>query len=225
MFRGRMAWTSGAIKDISYLVAGVAADALTHEMVHSRRPLALRDAGLDPRPVRSSIRAWGVTSVLGVPLVLDERVEGIVYLDDLGRFRDFSPATQDLAFAYGKFAASASARVISDLRSSTLETEQRRALAGGQRRRPARRAGPGGCGCRRVHRGPQQAHPPILHAVRRRLHAAREIRSRGSGARLACDLRCAAARGAGGGRGPAVFGRQARASWGPSRYSASAIGT
>lgn len=130
LFRGHAGQSGGRPLDIGGVLAGIPADALTREILAAKRPVEVRDATSDTRPVRSAMRRWNVRSLLGVPLLLDQQVEGIAFLDDLDRRHAFSAAEQDLAFAYAKLAASliASARVTTELRATAVSTERRNSV-------------------------------------------------------------------------------------------------
>jgi sugar diacid utilization regulator len=128
--RGAAGHSDSADVDITKLVAGLPADGVTGEILERKRPVEVRDARTDPRPVRSTVRRWNVHSLLGVPLLLEQQVEGIAFLDDLERPRHFSSEEQNLALVYAKLAASmiASARVTDELRASVVSTERRNSI-------------------------------------------------------------------------------------------------
>jgi len=123
VYRGRVGHDGG--RDIGpavrRLVVGTPADQFTREILETRRPVLLRDARDDPRPVRSTMREWRVHSVLGVPMVLGEEVIGLVFLDDVGRSHEFTETDQELCAAFANLAATAIVQ-------SELTTELRGAL-------------------------------------------------------------------------------------------------
>jgi sugar diacid utilization regulator len=117
--------------EIKRLVAGVPADRFTQEIVESRRPVVVDNALDDPRPIRSTMRAWNIRSILGVPMVLRGEVIGIVFLDDAGESRTFSPQECELASTFADLAAVAisQARMTAELRASVeLAAKQNRLL-------------------------------------------------------------------------------------------------
>jgi sugar diacid utilization regulator/GAF domain-containing protein len=117
--------------EIKRLVAGVPADRFTREIVESRGPVALSNALDDPRAIRSTMRAWNIRSILGVPMVLRGEVIGIVFLDDAGGSRAFSPEECELASTFADLAAVAisQARMTAELRASVeLASKQNRLL-------------------------------------------------------------------------------------------------
>jgi sugar diacid utilization regulator/GAF domain-containing protein len=132
LFHGQVGYPEEvADADIKRLVAGVPADRFTREIVESRRPVVLSNALDDPRPIRSTMRAWNIRSMLGVPMVLRGEVIGIVFLDDAGESRAFSPEECELASTFADLAAVAisQARMTAELRASVeLASKQNRLL-------------------------------------------------------------------------------------------------
>lgn len=128
LFRGQVAHSerddNAAVKR---LTAGIEADAFTHEIVAGKRPVLIANAQTDPRPVRSAMVDWGVTRILGVPMIgRDQQVIGILYLDNLAEPHEYSPDEQDLAASFANLAAVVIAqnRTASELR-DTLRTVAR----------------------------------------------------------------------------------------------------
>ena len=111
---------------IKRLVAGMAADRFTQEIVESMRPVALVNALDDPRPVHSTMCAWHIRSMLGVPMVLRGEVIGILFVDNEGQFHRFSPSVCEIASTFADLAAVviSQARVTTELR-STIATVAR----------------------------------------------------------------------------------------------------
>lgn len=130
IFKGRAARQNGERFAVDQLIAGTAADAVTREVLATRRPLAIADAAHDTRPVRASVRRWKVRSLLAVPLLFAEEIDAIAFLDDLDRSHEFTAAEQDLALTYGQLAGSiiASARATSELRATVMTTERRNSV-------------------------------------------------------------------------------------------------
>jgi GAF domain-containing protein len=118
LFRGQVGWSRG-LDDSEYeesdarikrLVAGTARDAFTREILETRRPVVVADAQADPRPVHAAMRAWGVRSMLGVPMVFGGEVIGIVFLDDAERRHEFTVAESEIASLFADLAAVAIAQ-------------------------------------------------------------------------------------------------------------------
>jgi sugar diacid utilization regulator len=114
---------------IKRLVAGTKADAFTHEIVQTRKPVVVADTKSDPRPIHAAMRAWGVRSMLGVPMVLGGEVIGIVFLDDAERRHEFTPAESQIASMFADLAAVAisqaemTARLRNSLRTVAKQNE------------------------------------------------------------------------------------------------------
>jgi sugar diacid utilization regulator len=89
------------------LIAGVEADRFTREIVETCQPVLISDARVDPRPVRSTVRAWDIRSMLGVPLIRDSDVIGLAFADDEGCIHRFSEADFEAAAAFGPLAGGA----------------------------------------------------------------------------------------------------------------------
>jgi sugar diacid utilization regulator len=103
------------------VIGGLEADVFTREIVSTRRTVVMQDALHDPRAIRSTIRTWGVRSLMGVPMVLRDEVIGIFLLDSEDEeVRHFSELDQDLASAFAELAAAAISQgeLIGELRRS-----------------------------------------------------------------------------------------------------------
>ncbi len=121
LFRGQVGHADTDIDPlVKRLVAGVEADRFTQEILRTRRPVLLADALADPRPIRSTMRAWNVRSMLGVPMLVGGEVTGIVFLDNEDEPHAFTPADQELAATFANLAAIAisQAQLTARLRSS-----------------------------------------------------------------------------------------------------------
>src|SRR4051794_24600841 len=90
--------------DVKQYRAGVPADRFTHEIVATRAPVLIADAQHDARPMRRVMRRWNVRSMLGVPMVVGDEVRGLMFLDDIERPHEFTPAQQTLASAFADMA-------------------------------------------------------------------------------------------------------------------------
>jgi sugar diacid utilization regulator len=105
---------------VKRLVAGCEADRFTKEILETKRPVVVANALDDPRPIRSTMRAWNVRSMLGVPMVLRADVIGIVFLDVEHEHWAFTESAIELAATFADLAAVAivQARLTADLRRS-----------------------------------------------------------------------------------------------------------
>ncbi len=106
LYRGRVGET-GADDDeaIKRLTAGGAADYFTQEIVRTGRPVLIRDARSDPRTHRSIMPAWGMRTVLGVPMSVHDDVIGILYLDNADDPYTFTDRDQRVAGTFANLAA------------------------------------------------------------------------------------------------------------------------
>lgn len=114
-FRGRLAEFPGssAADDarVQRLVCGGAADQFTQEIVTSRAPVLITNARTDRRPIRSAMRAWGVETMLGVPMLVGDRVTGLLFLDEFAHVDEIDADRLEAAAAIGRFAGVAVAQV------------------------------------------------------------------------------------------------------------------
>ncbi len=114
-FRGRLAEFpgSGAADDIRVqrLVCGGAADLFTREILTSRAPVLIANARTDRRPIQSAMRAWDVETIVGVPMLVGDRVTGLLFLDELTQSGQVDADRLDAVAAIGRFAGVAVAQV------------------------------------------------------------------------------------------------------------------
>jgi sugar diacid utilization regulator/GAF domain-containing protein len=131
LFRGQVGET-GRDEDAAIRrgVAGLEADGFTREILATRRPVLIKDAQSDPRPVRSTMRAWGIRTMLGVPMILGEEVIGLLFLDNEQVPHDYTESEQEVAAAFANLAAAAisHAAVCTELRSSASTLVRRQEL-------------------------------------------------------------------------------------------------
>ncbi|WP_369255355.1 helix-turn-helix domain-containing protein [Geodermatophilus amargosae] len=109
LFHGQVGYSaSGRIDDrIKPLVAGVEEDRFTQEIVQTRAPVLVTDARHDARTLQRTMRRWSVQDMLGVPLVVDDTVIGIIYIDKLDRDHVYSDRELHVAQTFASLAASA----------------------------------------------------------------------------------------------------------------------
>jgi GAF domain-containing protein/CheY-like chemotaxis protein/anti-sigma regulatory factor (Ser/Thr protein kinase) len=74
------------------------------QIVHQRRPVFIPDAPASSIPM-CWIEPFGIKSLLGVPMVTNERVVGVMWLDHVENGREFAADQVDLAVAIGMQAA------------------------------------------------------------------------------------------------------------------------
>lgn len=111
---------------VKRLTAGVAGDDFTGEILRTKAPVTLQNALQDPRPLQSTMRAWNIRSMMGVPMIARGDVTGLIFLDDEHRPHAFSALDEDIAASFAELAAVAisQAQLTGKLRSS-LETVAR----------------------------------------------------------------------------------------------------
>lgn len=107
LFRGQVGHATGKDIDalVKRLVAGVEADRFTQEILATKQPVLVRDALADPRPIRSTMRAWKIRAMLGVPMIASGEVIGICFLDNEEEPHLFTPAHQEIASTFADLAA------------------------------------------------------------------------------------------------------------------------
>lgn len=121
LFRGQVAEVGADVdQEIKRLVCGIESDGFTREILETRKPVLIRDALHDPRPVRAAIRAWEIRMMLGVPMIVQDEVIGIFFLDDFKDASGVNEEDQALAAAFANLAgvAISQARATEDLRSN-----------------------------------------------------------------------------------------------------------
>lgn len=107
-FRGRAIHNPvrpDALEWLRHSEAGIAADEFTRQIVETRRPVVIENAQRDPRPVRAAMREWGIDEMLGVPMIVDEEVIGLLYLDNRGEPHDYAEREQLSLLALANVAA------------------------------------------------------------------------------------------------------------------------
>lgn len=130
LFHGQVGRARGNIDArVKRLVAGTYADGFTHEIVKTRKNVLLTNAQNDPRPIQSTMRKWRVHAMLGVPMVVDDEVVGIAFLDNEGATATFTPLQQEIGAAFAGLAAVVIAKssTTASLRAELEEAERRTA--------------------------------------------------------------------------------------------------
>lgn len=107
-FQGQIGYCAGGEpidEGVSRLISGTESDHFTAEILRSVSPVVIQDATEDPRPLRSVMRIWGVQDMLGIPLVVDEEVIGIIYVDNQGAGHHYTDHDVATAQAFASLAA------------------------------------------------------------------------------------------------------------------------
>jgi sugar diacid utilization regulator len=115
-FRGQVGFGADD-RLIKRLTGGLEADRFTREVAQTKRPVVIADAMTDPRTISSTMREWGVRSVIGVPMVVNDEVIGLLFADAKEERRAFDIGDEEVASAFATLAAIAvqQARLTSDL--------------------------------------------------------------------------------------------------------------
>jgi sugar diacid utilization regulator/GAF domain-containing protein len=107
-FRGAAGWC-GDDGNISAAVqaqeAGIPGDLFSREVIRSATPVLISDVRNDPRPHRRTMEHWGVRAMLGVPLVFDGDVIGLIFVDNVAREHHYTDDEVSLAELFGGLAA------------------------------------------------------------------------------------------------------------------------
>ncbi|MDQ7909069.1 GAF domain-containing protein [Phytohabitans sp. ZYX-F-186] len=134
-FQGRVGYCAGR-RDIDAgvrrLVSGGEHDLFTAEVVGSASPVVVQGAMTDPRTIHRTMRRWGVRDMLGVPLVVDGEVIGIIYMDNEAREHLYTTRDIRLAQAFAGLVAIAvrQAWVIQQLAHHARTIEHQRTILG-----------------------------------------------------------------------------------------------
>ncbi|MEA2471684.1 MAG: hypothetical protein QOE38_2683, partial [Thermoleophilaceae bacterium] len=86
-------------------VAGIPGDGMTLELLRTKEPVIIQNAKTDPRIIRSTVRFWRIHSIMAIPMVFEDAVIGVLYLDDDDRPHVFTPADAEIATAFARLAA------------------------------------------------------------------------------------------------------------------------
>jgi hypothetical protein len=106
LYRGHLLRVGERVDDrVNRLACGVEADGFTREILATKQPVLVGDAMLDPRPIHSTMVAWNVHALLGVPMVLRGAVIGILFFDDQGRPHQYSDADLEAIATFANLSA------------------------------------------------------------------------------------------------------------------------
>jgi GAF domain-containing protein len=112
--------------EVQRLVLGGPTDRITREIVRDRAPLVIRDAASDPRARTSAVRSYKLRSLLGVPMLSEGQVLGVMMLDNGPALHRYAPRDVEIATAFATLggAVIALTRESTEVRSA-LETATR----------------------------------------------------------------------------------------------------
>lgn len=107
-FRGAAGYCEEA-GDISEAVkrqeSGIAGDNFSQEVISSKQPVVINDVLNDPRPHRRTMTHWNVRAMLGVPLIFDDKVIGLIFVDNRGLKHGYTPEDVNIAEMFARLSA------------------------------------------------------------------------------------------------------------------------
>jgi len=86
-------------------VSGFDGDLFSQEVIRTKAPVVITDALNDPRPHRRTMAHWDVRAMLGVPLIFDDDVIGLIFVDTRGREHRFTPQDIEIARMFARLSA------------------------------------------------------------------------------------------------------------------------
>ncbi|MCP2253770.1 PucR C-terminal helix-turn-helix domain-containing protein [Prauserella aidingensis] len=85
--------------------AGIQGDRFSREVIDTAAPVLISDVTSDPRPHRRTMEHWRVRAMLGVPLVFDDEVIGLVFVDNLDQEHAYTSDDVALAELFARLGA------------------------------------------------------------------------------------------------------------------------
>ncbi len=85
--------------------SGVAGDRFSREVIETGRPVLINDVANDPRPHRRTMEHWRVRAMLGVPLVFDGEVIGLLFVDNKDREHVYTQEDIEIAEMFAQLSA------------------------------------------------------------------------------------------------------------------------
>ncbi len=85
--------------------SGIAGDRFSREVIETARPVLIDDVANDPRPHRRTMEHWRVRAMLGVPLVFDGEVIGLLFVDDKDRDHVYTQEDVEIAEMFAQLSA------------------------------------------------------------------------------------------------------------------------
>lgn len=90
---------------IQRAVAGVPGDGMTLEAMQTRRAVVVENAEDDARMIKATTRFWRIRSILAVPMMFEDEVIGVIFLDEAGQARRFSLEDRASSLAFASLAS------------------------------------------------------------------------------------------------------------------------
>lgn len=85
--------------------AGIPGDHFSREVINTAAPVLIDDVPRDPRPHRRTMEYWRVRAMLGVPLVFDEEVIGLIFVDNVQQEHIYTDEDVALAELFARLGA------------------------------------------------------------------------------------------------------------------------
>lgn len=103
--------------------SGVAGDRFSREVIETARPVLIDDVPNDPRPHRRTMEHWRVRAMLGVPLVFDDEVIGLLFVDDKDREHVYTQEDIEIAEMFAQLSALFISQAMLNVRLRTQASE------------------------------------------------------------------------------------------------------
>lgn len=85
--------------------AGIPGDNFSREVIFSGDPVLITDVRNDPRPHQRTMKHWDVRAMLGLPLVFDEEVIGLIFVDNVQQEHTYTEEDIALAELFARLSA------------------------------------------------------------------------------------------------------------------------
>ncbi|PXY29169.1 CdaR family transcriptional regulator [Prauserella coralliicola] len=85
--------------------AGIRGDRFSREVIETAAPVLIDDVRRDPRPHRRTMEHWRVQAMLGVPLVFDGKVIGLIFVDNVEQEHVYTDEDVALAELFARLGA------------------------------------------------------------------------------------------------------------------------
>jgi len=107
-FRGAAGYCeqNGDISDaVRTQEAGIPGDHFSREVIRTAAPVLISNVATDPRPHRRTMEHWHVRAMLGVPLVFDGEVLGLIFVDNVEEAHVYTEEDVALAELFARLGA------------------------------------------------------------------------------------------------------------------------
>ncbi|UGS36957.1 GAF domain-containing protein [Capillimicrobium parvum] len=91
--------------DIKRSRVGGPSDRLILELLRTKRPVIVDNAHQDPRIIKSTVRFWKIHAIMAVPMIFQDEVIGVIFLDDMAGPHVFTGEDAEVASTFGDLAA------------------------------------------------------------------------------------------------------------------------